>query len=214
MKKRFLLFGIALATMATSCYGPNDSVYTEDLDVVYTQKKDGFDFKDKKDFYVHQRVTYIDSKGKAIAIPDENGDYHMSDPLSKKQVESLISNVNGSMKLLGWAENTNIDLDDETTFVDTAIMDIVINKTTYVSGGYYPGYGWGGYYPWYPVYYTYSTGSASVYMLEVDKNPTDKPYRIIWENYLSGYIRNGIDVHYVNQGINQGFRQSQDYLKK
>ena len=213
MKKRFLLFGIALATMVTSCYGPNDSVYTEDLDVVYTQKKDGYDFTSKVNFHVSDTVTYVDSKGKPFKSPNEGGSY---EKLSKKEVEALVGNVKSSMKLLGWDENTSVDPDDATTFENTALMNIVISKTTYVGGGYYPWYGYGYYNPWYPVYYTYSTGSAIVNMFELNADPKvgDGPFDMIWETFLSGYIRNGIDVHYVNQGIQQGFRQSQDYLKR
>ncbi len=209
MKKRFLLFGITLAAMVTSCYGPNDSVYTEELDVVYTQKKDGYDFATKDYFYVADTIMYIDSKGNITRNPNRRGEY---EDVTKREAEALIENVKSSMKLLGWDENPNANpTDDGATFVKTAFMDIVISKTTYVGGGYYPGYWY-----WQPYYYTYSTGSVVVSMFEVNTapKPGDPAYNLIWENFLSGYTRNGIDVHYVNQGVNQGFRQSQDYLAK
>lgn len=220
MKKRFLLFGITLAAMVTSCYGPNDSVYTEELDVVYTQKKDSYDFSTKTNFYVSDTVTTFDSKGKESKVPDELG--QGNDQISLKEAEALVENIKINMISLGWNEVSVDDIksDPDAYAANTVFLNSVLSKTTYVGGGYYPGYPWWGYpgywYPWYPVYYTYSTGSAIVNMFEANTNPQPKEgaFNIIWENFLSGYIRNGIDVQYVNQGINQGFRQSQEYLAK
>ena len=216
MRKRFLLFGITLAAMVTSCYGPNDSVYTEDLDVVYTQKKDGYDFNTKVNCLISDTVTYWDSKGEIHKVPDEVGKGHPD--LTLKQAEAIVENIRNSMGVLGWDALTEADIDpaDESTFINTAFMNAVISKTTYVGGGYYPGYGYGYWYSWYPVYYTYSTGSVIVNMLEVNKDPQigDGALTLVWESFLSGYTRSGIDIHYINQGVNQGFRQSQEYLKR
>lgn len=212
MRKRFLLFGITLAAMVTSCYGPNDSVYTEELDVVYTQKKDGYDFSTKADFYVSDTVLFINSKGDVEKSPNEDGFY--DSVLSKQETEAIVENIKTSMELLGWTENTAVDPDDEATFINTVFLNSIISKTTYVGGGYYPG--WGYWYPWQPYYYTYSTGSVIVNMFEVNSapKPGEGAFNLIWEDFLSGYTRNGIDVLYINKGINQGFRQSQEYLKR
>ena len=220
MRKRFLLIGITLAAMVTSCYGPDDSVYTEDLDVVYTQKKDGYNFTSKTNYYVSDTVATIDSKGKLSKVPNETG--FGNDMLSIKEAKAIVENIRTSMNLLGWNEVsvTDIESDPDNYAVNTVFMNSILSKTTYVGGGYYPwypGWGWGyPYYPWTPVYYTYSTGSASVSMFEVNTAPKvgEGAFTMIWENYLSGYIRNGIDVHYINKGINQGFVQSKEFLQK
>jgi hypothetical protein len=125
------------------------------------------------------------------------------------------------MKYMGWRyvtkDSTNV------TPANVVLMNVILSKTTYVGGGYYPGYpgwGWGGYpgywYPWYPVYYTYSTGSVVVNMFEVNENPlaNEGNLNLIWENFLSGYIRNGIEIQYINKAITQGFHQSSGYLTK
>jgi len=222
MKKRFLLFGITLAAMLTSCYGPDDSVYTEDLDVVYTQKKDGYDFSTKTNFFVSDTIRTIDSKGKPSNVPNEDGDGN--DMLTVAEAKLMVDNIKSDMAILGWNAVTadEIEANPDAYADNTVFLNTIVSKTTYVGGGYYPGYpgwGWGypGYwYPWYPVYYTYSTGSVVVNMFEVNKNPAPKEgnFSLIWESFLSGYIRNGIDVLYINKGINQGFRQSKGYLSK
>jgi hypothetical protein len=227
MRKRFLLFGITLAAMATSCYGPNDSVYTEDLDVVYTQKKDGFDFTTKTNCYVSDTVIFIDSDGDAFKVPNERQEGHPD--LSKGEAAAMVANIKNEMTALGWNIIEATDLESPLPYPDsinvgnTVVMNSVISKTTYVGGGYYPWYpdwGWGypgypgGWYPWYPTYYTYTTGSVSVTMYQINPNPGngDGVYGVIWENYLSGYVRNGIEISHINKGINQGFRQSKEYL--
>jgi len=210
--------------MVTSCYGPNDSVYTEDLDVVYTQKKDGYDFTTKTNFYISDTIITVDSNGKSSKVPDETG--KGNDMLTKAEAASIVSNIKMTMGQtgLGWTEVSASDIESNPdAYVDnTLFMNTVLSKTKYVGGGYYPGYpGWGWgypgyYYPWYPVYYTYSTGSVVVNMFEVNTTPKtgEGTFNLVWENFLSGYIRNGIKVEHVNEGINQGFRQSEEYLKK
>lgn len=220
MRKRFLLFGITLAAMLTSCYGPDDSVYTEDLDVVYSQKKDSYDFTSKVNYFVSDTITYFDSKGKLHKSPDTDGFYHEDIP--KNAVDALTKNVRVNMEYFNWNEVSisDVESDPETYAENTVFMNVIVSKTTYVGGGYYPGYpGWGypGYwYPWVPYYYSYSTGSVAVNMFQVNTNPkpNEGGFGVVWETFLSGYVRNGIDIPYVNKGITQGFQQSQEYLQK
>ena len=210
MKKKFLLFGIALATMVTSCYGPNDGVSTEDLDVVFTQKRDGYDFSSRVDFYVSDTVIYIDSNNDVFTTPGNGEDY-----ISLKEAKAIVGHIKADMEHLGWVENTTLDIDKPLTYAKTAIMNAVISKTTYV-GGYYPWYGYGYYYPWYPMYYTYSTGSVIVNMYELNIKPEagDPPFNIIWESFLSGYVRSDIEPLRIKQGIDIGFLNSLDYLDR
>ncbi|MEN8138734.1 MAG: DUF4136 domain-containing protein [Bacteroidota bacterium] len=235
MRKRFIIFGIALASMTTSCYGPDNTIYTEDLDVIYSQKKEGYDFNtgehgNKKELYaLSDTVSYIDSKGDPYKIPDEDGNGHEN--LSVEEAVKMIGAVRSNMNNLGWREFTDDisnppteeDIDDLKALV---LMNIVTSKTTYVGGGYYPGYpGWGWGYPWYgwspwiPYYYSYSLGSVIVTMVEPldpsDSRTTDDVNsQLIWETVLSGFIRNGIEIDYIVGGIDQGFDQSSEYLQR
>jgi len=214
MRKKILLFGITLAAMLSSCYGPNDSVYTEDLDVVLSKKKDNYDFTTKSKFYVSDTIIYIDADGELHKSPNEDGKY---DHIPKQAVDAIVGNVIENMKDYGWSYISSPD-DVEKDKDISVLMDITISKTKYVGGGYYPiypGWGWGypgwGYWdPWVPYYYSYSTASVDVSMLEVTDE--DK-LALIWDSFLSGYARNGIDVQYINNGIDIGFEQS-DYLNK
>jgi len=234
MRKKILLFGITLAAMLSSCYGPNDSVYTEDLDVVYTQKRDGYDFTPKNNCYVSDTIVYMQNDDdKIIKLPNEKGEY---EKLSREIVDKLVYNLKFNLEQLGWTIINAEDLanDDSTgllpypdsiNFKNSAIMNAVIIKTTNtgVTGGYYPYYpyfpGWDwwypGYAPWYPIYYSYTTGSVMVNMLDINEKSDKNDGEIkIWEIFLSGYARNGINVTHVNNGITQGFRQSEKYLAK
>lgn len=217
MKNKLLIIGLVMTAFFTSCYGPDDSVYTDELDVVYTQKQSGYDFNTKSNYYVSDTITFFDSKGKVQKSPDENGDY--LDEVPKSDVDAYVNNIKNNMNGFGWNYVSASDIagDPSAYKANTVLMNIVLSKTTYVGGGYYPGWGWG-YYPgyWYPYYYSYSTGSVIVNMFEVAASPVkpEQTLNMIWEDFLSGYIRNGIKVSYINKAITQGFDQSADYLDK
>lgn len=223
MRKRLLLFGIAIVAMTTSCYGPDDSVYTDELDVVYSSKPSDYDFDNggwdndtkKTKFHISSTVTVIDSKGKDVEMP--GGD---SDIISNKDAERLISNVRRNMESLGWIESTNVDPGSQ-ELKELVLTKIIVSKTTYSGGGYYPGYpGWGWGYPgyggWYPYYYSYSTGSVIVQLAEaIDDDPRDEgDLKLIWNALLSGYARSGIKIGYIESAIDQGFDQSSTYLQR
>jgi len=212
MRKKILLFGITLAAMLSSCYGPNDSVYTEDLDVVISRKKDNYDFTTKSKFYISDTITY----------QDENGEWHKApDKLIPKEiVGNIVDNVRVNMTDLGWEEITSLDeavKDKE----NSVFLSIIMSKRKVEGGGYYPIYpypgwdwwwgypGWGYWDPWVPYYYSYSTASVDVSMREISKNEEGKVNRVlIWETFLNGYARNILSAEHINNGIDIGFEQS------
>jgi len=226
MYKKLLLMVVGLSTALTSCLGPDDSVYTRDLDVVYSQKKDGYDFNSgshdvKKSFFVvSDTVIYIDEKGNDYKIPGDD-----VDEISDADAAALVSTTMHNMVQLGWTELDKTTTPTEEQLKGAVFLTITASRTKYVGGGYYPGYpGWGypgypgwGWTPWIPYYYSYETASVIVSMVEplLETTPNGTPVgTLVWESFLSGYLTTSFDLQLVLNGINQGFDQSSSYLER
>lgn len=226
MFKKIILSGLIMSTILTGCIGTDDSVYTRDLDVVYTQKKDGYDFNSgsyqvaKTFFIVSDTLLYTDERGKNFKIPGD-----IVEGISEQDVVALKLATEQNMLSLGWTQlDPNVSPTEEQLKASVFLI-ISANKTKYVGGGYYPIYpGWGypgypgwGWNPWVPYYYSYETASVAVSMIEpyiAQPVNGEAGGQIVWESFLSGYLTNSFDLQLVSQGIYQGFDQSSSYLDR
>ena len=87
----------------------------------------------------------------------------------------------------------------------------------YPGGGYW-GPGWGYGYPWgYPIYYSYSTGSIFISMINPDDyNSENETIGVVWMAAMNGLLQGNKQQGEtrIREGINQAFKQSEDILKK
>jgi len=199
--KHFKLLGMTLAfgILIAGCY-PGGPEYNSDYSLVVTDYDNEFDFGSRKTYYLPDTIGFQTNT-------------EVSDAIIRQYEELILDLVESNMN------------DRNYTRIDTSAAeppDLVISVTAIAienSGvGWVPGPCWSywcWYYPnWYPVGYSYSTGTVLITMgdpqMEIDPED-DIIANIVWVAGLDGLLSSNINnnVNGVTKGINQAFEQSQ-----
>lgn len=209
-KTKSLILACAAGLVLLGCY-PQGPEYVEDLDLVYTNYNDDFDFGSKG--------TY--------ARPDEiikiTGDPSLDDEpetIPDAVAATILAQFDENMEALGW------ELVEADENPDVVMLPASLETTTITYwydywygwwGGYYPGYPGGGYYPGYPSYpvvTSYSTGTLLFLITDGDPDIVggNGSHLIHWTFAANGVLTGSYNVNRVTKAIDQGFKQS-PYLK-
>jgi hypothetical protein len=212
---------VILPVLAVSCYPGGPSV-TEDLDLVGTMHDESFDFQGAATYSLPDTVIHI--IGEDEDPEDVNRDYD----------DLILSLTKTNMDALGY-QYMEFDTTNPADVVLLATVLVTTSSGIYYDPGWwwnywgywpgwggYPGYpgwgpGWGYGYPWgYPIYYSYSTGSIFLTMVNPeDYDPDDKTIGVVWTAALNGLAQGGKQSTRtrISEGINQAFKQSEQILK-
>lgn len=200
---KFLILPAISGLLLAGCY-PSGPDFTEDLDVVYTNFDDQFDFVSRNTYSMPDEIVtdvQITNSGDTI--------YEYMKPVYADQI---LARIDANMASLGW---TKVDISADP---DVLLMPAGISSTTYFYsywygwwyGGYYGGWGW-----YYPPYYTvssYTTGSLVMTLADpnidspINRSPT------AWIGAMNGLLSGYGDINRVLDGIDKAFEQS-PYLK-
>jgi len=201
--KRKLIFMVLMSLIVLwgcSIQGPD---YTEELDLVYTNYDNQFNFVSKGTYSLPDKIVKITGD---IAAPPE----YIKDIYGIPTLQQIENN----MTALGW---TKVDV---SASPDVQLLPAAWSTTTIIYGGYYGGYwcwyypyycGGGWYYPYYPVS-SYSTGTLLLTMTSPNDESTDGSVRVVWTGALNGLLQGTYDINRIKGGIDQAFKQS-PYLK-
>jgi hypothetical protein len=207
--------GLAFLVFLAGCY-PKGAEYYEELDLVYTNYSNTYDFATKKTYAISDSVIKI--TGEHFDNPNGNGKPSFVNPI---YANNIVAELKKNMNAYGWTlvnKNSNPDV----------IMLSSVNTTTTIYyyydwaywGWYYPGYnpGWGWYYPgsYYPAYATgYRSGSLFVQMVDGKGRLPGENIPVAWSFIFNGLAEG--DAATINSritsGIGKAFAQS-TYLKK
>jgi hypothetical protein len=202
--KLLKFFGFAaLVFLLTQCY-PEGPVYTDELDLVYSNYDPSYNFKAKHTFALPDKLMKIDDDLINGGVPK-----FVKEPYASQ----MLGMIRQNMLSRGWAE-VNADQNPD---VKLAPVTMEVTTTVYYGYGGYWDWWYGGWYGWYypyPVTTSYSTGSLIVTMLDPnDLSPDDKA-RATWTFIVNGLLE-GSDsqiAQRATKGIDQAFTQS-PYLK-
>ncbi len=217
MKKTVINFIIIMMiplgiTLLQGCY-PNESISSDQSDIVATGYNDSVDFTSLSTYFMEDTVY-------PIVAEDEEAE-------RVKYQDEILSNMATNMANMGYTRLTEAD----TAQVPDVIILLSALQTTNTSVGwwypYYPGWGWGGYPGWgwggypgyYPPYYyppnyyvtSYTTGTLKMEMLNLndyDIIEGDTLARIYWHGALHGVMTSSNVTNRINKGMNQAFTQS------
>jgi hypothetical protein len=235
LTKLLMLFAVASVAL-TSCY-KNDTVYTEDYDLVLTYYDTDFDYSVNKTFYIRDSVGLISDY---IEQGDDQWDRFYRPGGASPQIRNEVIR---QMKNYGYTQILD-SLGDADVAVNMVASLFRTEGVAYYPGywGYYPGYWWGYYpgwdpyypgYPWYGggTYYEYTTANLMIEIADgdslralikyVESNPGADPadpqapkMKYLWQAFVNGILtENGeYDMDRVLRGIDQAFEQS-TYLK-
>lgn len=198
MKKKNLIY-LVVILMLGSCY-PQGPEYYEELDLVYTNYDEQYDFASKGTYSIPNGIVKI--TGNLISGEDPE---LVKEPMASEMLQKMKEN----MDALGWNE-----------VADPADADVVLfpavwtNTTIYYWYDYwcwyypyYCGWGWGWYYP---SVSSYTTGTL-VMTLVADGPEFVEPSRV-WTAAVNGLLSGAYNTSRVTTAIDQAFEQS-PYLK-
>ena len=194
----FLMFLSLAVVVLQGCY-PYDDQTVSDSDVIATFYNADANFS--------ALVTY--------AIPDtiytfdDDGDIVPNDDISSTNANAILNSINNNLQNMGFTpvasgSEPNADV----------VLFALVTSSTWVSGGCYGGYWsyWYPYYGWcYPVYYTYTTGTILIFMINPDITDDNQS---VWRAAINGVLSssNVNNTSRINSDINQAFTQS-PYLR-
>lgn len=198
-----MLLTVMAGVLLLGCY-PDGPDYTEDLDVVYTNYVDTYDFKGKSTYAMPDKIV--------IDIEIDNGDttyVYMKDTFAKPILDAIDNN----MQSLGWVKQ------DISTTPDVLVTPGVFTNTTYFYSYWYDWWygGWyGGWYGWYyPPYYTVSsvtTGSLIISLTDPNEETPTGRTEVKWLAVGNGLYSGAYELDRVTSAVDQAFKQS-PYLK-
>lgn len=210
MKKAILTFvSISSLLLLWGCH-PYGAQYSEELDVVLTNHKTGYDFVSKSTYAMPDRIVKITGnlqQGDApVFIPDVTA-------------QKIIARIESNMSTLGWQRvdvSANPDLLLTPASWETTTIYYWYDYWYWWYGSYYPGWGWGGYPGYYPPvsYSSYTTGTLIMSLidkgvLDADGNPITQ-----WTGAVNGILTGVYDATRMNSAIDQAFAQSPYLLTK
>jgi len=208
MKKFYFPLIIVMAASLYGCY-PGGPEYTSDYSLVVTDYEKDFDFGSKKTYFMPDTVNF------------ETNDKDISDEIVRGFEELILDEVESNMSARGYVRVDSTAQESPDLFIGIDVFAIDNSGLAWVPGGgwwggYYPpgwGWGWGGWYypPYYPVGYSFKTGTVLINM--ADPNATDDPedeVKIVWFGALDGLLSSSTATNQsrVTDGINQAFDQS------
>lgn len=205
MKKSILkkLIGTSLIltvfVLLDACY-PQGAEFVDELDLVITAYDDQYDFGTPSTYAINDEIPMIGSDP--------------LDHLDGPTTATILTKIRANMASRGYTE---VDVnDDPDLYMPIAALEV---KTTVVGcggggwWGYYPGWGYPGYGGcWYPVGYSYSTGSIFITLWDKDSLPSsdNDPTPPVWEVGINGLLQgseSSINTR-IQNSIDQAFEQS------
>ena len=225
VRKYFVyLFFISVPALFFSCY-PGGIEYYSDTDIVATQYDKEFDFASNQGYFLYDSIYHIVEEGE-------------EDDVDRSYDDEILERIATHMATAGYTRIES-DVIEDSILVDSAnvVLNVLVTSTEYSGIGYIPGgggywgwypwWGWGPYssyyyypgYPWYPgygwgypYYYSYSTGSLFIEMIDEDGiDHEEEIIPIAWQATINGLL-SGDDSNMqwrIDRAIDQSFEQSQ-----
>lgn len=191
--KKEIVFYLGVIVILGSCY-PQGPEYYEDLDVVYTNHDDQYDFSNKGTYAIPDKIVKITGD----LIEGEDPEF-VEEPFNGQ----ILQKIEDNMSSLGWTKT------DDPASADVVLFPAVWSNTTVY---YWYDY-WCWYYPWYcgwgwgyPSVSSYTTGTL-VMTLVADGEDYIDPARV-WTAAANGLLSGAVNISRVNKAIDQAFEQS------
>jgi hypothetical protein len=196
MKKK-LVFYLSIIVLLGSCY-PEGAEYYSDLDLVYTDYDDQFNFAALGTYSIPDKIVKLEGD-----LADGEDPEFVQEPYNTQ----ILQKIEGNMSALGWTKT------EDPANADLVLFPAVWTNTTIYYWydywcwyyPYYCGWGWG-----YPSVSSYTTGTLLM-TLTVDGEDYIEPSRV-WLAAANGLLSGSVDITRVNKAIDQAFTQS-PYLK-
>ncbi len=187
---------VSILILLCSCYPKGPDNY-EDLDVVYTDYNQGFDFASKGTYSIPDKIVKLTGDlidGQLPEFVDEPG------------ATQMLNEMERNMSDMGW-----IKVDDPGD-ADVVLFPAAWTNTTVYYWydywcWYYPyycgGWGWG-----YPSVSTVTAGTLVMTIVPAGNGGGDSNPMPIWTGMVNGLLSGANDISRATNGIDQAFDQS------
>lgn len=208
LKLRYWVIALLVLPALSACY-PDGAQYTDDLDLVYTNYDDKFDFKAKHTYAIPDSVIKI--TGEVFTDPD--GD-HKPSFMSPTYAVPLLAQIKQNLNQRGWTQVSKLNNPDMVVLVSsTTTTNIYYWYDWWYWSWWYPywGSGWGWYYPYYPVYVSsYKSGSVFIQMIDNRPTVTEEKIPVEWSCIINGLAEGGSSdiIARLKANTDQAFVQS------
>lgn len=190
--KKNVLYLIGIILLMVSCY-PDDTMYYEDTDLVYTNYTETFDFAGSGTYSMPDKIVKVTGD-----LDDGETPEYVKEPYNTQ----ILNKIESNMTALGWTKV------EDPANADLTLFPAVWTNTTVVYWYdywcwyyYYCGWGW-----YYPSYTSYTTGTLVMGL--VASGPEYVDPSIVWTGAINGLLSGSYDISRVNNGIDQAFKQS------
>jgi hypothetical protein len=208
---RFLILMLSISAGIYGCY-PGGPEYTSDFSLVVTDYEQDFNFGAQVTYYMPDTVNF-----------STNQDIDEDVVLGFEEL--ILNEIASNMSSRGYTRVDSTATEAPDMLVTVQVLAIKNTGVGWVPGpgwwwGYYPpGWGWGGwgggwyYPPYYPVGYSYSTGTVIINLADPDDEIVEDgeiKLPIKWFAGLDGLLSSttSTNAQRVQAGINQAFNQS------
>jgi len=196
MKKKFVFY-LSIIVLLGSCY-PEGAEYYSDLDIVYTDYDDQFDFASMGTYAIPDKI---------VKLGGDLGEGEEPEFVQEPYNTQMLGKMEANMSALGWTKT------EDPANADLVLFPAVWTNTTIYYwydywcwyNPYYCGWGWG-----YPTVSSYTTGTLLM-TLTADGEDYIEPLQV-WTAAANGLLSGSYDAPRVNKAIDQAFEQS-PYLK-
>jgi hypothetical protein len=192
MKKNVFLF-IGIIFLMVSCYPDGPESY-EELDIVYTDYSESFDFVSKGTYSIPDKVVKVTGN----LVEGEDPEF-VDEPYNT----TILQKIESNMTALGWTKSEDPEEADLVLFPAVWTNTTVVYWYDYWCWYYYYYCGWGYYYPYVT---SYTTGT--MIMTLVANGPEYIEPSAVWTAAINGLMSGSGDVSRVTKAIDQAFEQS------
>lgn len=193
--RKIALYLSVLGLILTSCY-PDPVIYTEDLDMVYTDYDNGFSFTSMQTYAMPDSIVKVVSE---ISSPEDLE--FIEEPYNTQILKAIADN----MTAMGYQRVENPEE------ADLVLLPAAWSNTTVVYWydywcWYYYYYCGSGYYPPYYNTTTYTTGTLVMGLVYSGDDHIEAEK--VWAGAVNGVLTGSNNVDRAVKGINQAFSQS------
>lgn len=186
-----LLLGIVL--LMVSCY-PGGPQYYEDLDLVYTDYAEDFDFAGQGTYALPDKIVKVTGNLQEGEEPE-----FVKEPYNTQ----ILNRIETNMSSLGWTKVDDAEAADLVLFPAVWTNTTIYYWNDYWCWYYYYYCGWGYYYP---TVTSYTTGTMVMALVAAGDEYVE-PY-VTWTAAINGLLSGSYDAARVTKSIDQAFKQS------
>lgn len=209
--KLYKCLAVIIIVLQAGCY-PEGAQYTEELDLVYTNYYNQFDFKSQKTFAIPDSVILI--TGDVFNDPDGNGKPQFANPTYSTVV---LNKLKENLTANGWTQVSKNNNPDVVMLVSAMTTTNIYYYYDWTYWGWWYGGWYGWYYPgwYYPPYVTgYRSGSIFIQMAQLKGLAQGDNATVAWNCIINGLAEGGTaDITArIQNSVDKAFAQS-PYLK-